>query len=534
MECQYVPLSATGQFSSLFLDYIGSANTGPEATPNPQLRPFYSDYPTIDAFAGQIQKKAFSDVNRAILVDALERQYAHLATETDVPLPDLAQLRNSRTFTVTTGHQLNLCTGPLYVVYKLITTINLARKLAEKYPDYHFVPVYWMASEDHDFAEINHFRLFGKTHTWHTEQRGAVGRMDPRELASLFDQIPEKLALFERAYLTHSTLADAARYYMHSLFGADGLVCIDADDPALKQVFAPIMQDELLQQHTSTLVNATTERLNELGYKTPISPRDINLFYLTGSGTDGLRERIVRTDAGMYEVNGTKLRFSETEILSELASHPERFSPNVVMRPLYQEVILPNLAYIGGPSEVPYWLQLKGEFDYYGIAFPLLMPRNFALYVPKVTAQRVAKLGLDTTDMFQDVVTLKRDYVEHHTEHCLTFDEENTSVNRALETILVKAQLVDTTLEKAVLAETKRFANAVARLEKKMRRAEERNQEIGVRQLLAVKEELFPGGTPQERTDNFLTFFLNDRQFIQKLLHNFDPFTYQMQVCLEG
>lgn len=527
MECQYVPLSATGQFSPLFLDYIGSANQL-----NARLRPFYTEYPTLDAFAQQIEKKAFSSENRAILVDTLERQYAHL--ETDVPLPDLSRLRHGKTFTVTTGHQLNLATGPLYVVYKLITIINLARKLAETYPDFTFVPVYWMASEDHDFAEINRFRLFGKTHTWHTQQRGAVGRMDPRELAGLFDSIPEKLTLFEQAYLNHSTLADAARHYMHTLFGADGLVCIDADDAALKQIFAPIMQAELLHQPTSALVNETTEKLNALGYKTPISPRDINLFYLTGSGTDGLRERIVRTDAGMYEVNGTKLRFSEADILAELASHPERFSPNVVMRPLYQEVILPNLAYIGGPSEVPYWLQLKGEFDYFGIAFPLLMPRNFALYVPKVTAQRVAKLGLATTDMFQDVVTLKRDYVEHHTEHSLTFDEENKSVTRALETILVKAQLVDATLERAVLAETKRFANAVARLEKKMRRAEERNQEIGVRQLLAVKDELFPDGTPQERTDNFLTFYLNDRQFLQKLLHNFDPFNYQMQVCLEG
>ena len=519
MECQYVPLSATGQFSSLFLDYLSQKEA---------VKPFYGEFPTIDAFARQIQKKQFSDENRNVLADVVTRQYAHLSN-----VPDLNAFRQANTFTVTTGHQLNIFTGPLYVVYKIVTILNLARKLNETYPDYNFVPVYWMASEDHDFAEINHFRLFGRTHTWETEQRGAVGRMNPRELADLLKTIPEKLPFFEQAYLNHDTLADAVRAYMHDLFGAEGLVCLDADDADLKRVFSPIMRDELLLQNTGTLVNNTTERLNELGYKTPISPRDINLFYLTGSGTDGLRERITRTSTG-YEVLNTKLRFTEAELLAELEQHPDRFSPNVVMRPLYQETILPNLAYIGGPSEVPYWLQLKAEFDQYDVAFPMLMPRNFALYVPKVAARRIHKLGLTAADMFQDVVALKRAYVEHHTEHCLKFDAENKVIHKALATILQKAQLVDPTLEKTVLAETKRFANAVVRLEKKMRRAEEHNQGTGVRQLLTVKEELFPGGTPQERADNFLTFYLNDPQFLQKLLAHFDPLNYQMQVCLEA
>lgn len=514
-----MPLSATGQFSSLFLDYLNQKTA---------VRSFYGEFPTLDAFPRQIQQKQFSTENRNILADVLTRQYAGLSN-----VPDLDVLRQPTTFTVTTGHQLNIFTGPLYIMYKIVTILNLAKKLKETYPDHNFVPIYWMASEDHDFAEINHFRLFGRTHSWETEQRGAVGRMNPRELADLLKTIPEKLPLFEQAYLNHDTLADAVRFYMHELFGAEGLVCLDADDADLKRVFAPIIRDELLQQTTSTLVNKTTETLNELGYKTPISPRDINLFYLTDSGTNGLRERIARTDDG-YEVLNTKLRFTEAELLAELSQTPERFSPNVVMRPLYQETILPNLAYIGGPSEVPYWLQLKAEFDHYGLAFPMLMPRNFALYVPRVAARRINKLGLTVTDMFQDVVTLKRSYVEHHTEHSLKFDAENKVVNKALATILQKAQLVDPTLEKAVLAETKRFANAVVRLEKKMRRAEEHNQETGVRQLLAVKEELFPGGTPQERADNFLTFYLNDSKFLQKLLANFDPLNYQMQVCLEG
>ncbi len=514
MNCQYLPLSSTGQFSQLFLDYI---------TQKDSLKPFYNRFPELSAFEGQINNKTFDQAKRQVLVDALERQYEFITNK-----PDYSILLQPNTFTVTTGHQLNIFTGPVYIIYKLITTMNLARRLKEAYPDYNFVPVYWMASEDHDFAEINHFSLSGQTYTWQTEQRGAVGRMNPQELTTLFDQIPEKLILFEEAYLKQNTLADAVRYYINELFGTNGLVCLDADDAALKRVFSPIMRDELVQQKSGELVHQQTEQIEALGYKTVITPRDINLFYLDHQ----LRERIERKDDGTYRVLHTKLTFSESELLTLLDEHPERFSPNVVLRPLYQETILPNLAYIGGPSEVPYWLQLKGVFEHYQTPFPLLMPRNFALYIPSVAAKRIAKLGLTPEELFKDTLTLKHEYVEHHARHTLKFDNENRIIHKALDAILHKAQMVDPTLEKAVLAETKRFSNAVARLEKKMRRAEERNQETGVRQVLAVKDELFPNGGLQERSENFLTFYLNDHQFLQTMLSAFDPFDYRMQLCL--
>lgn len=515
MDCQYLPLASTGQFSSLFLDYLQPKDT---------LTPFYNRFPESSAFRKQLEERSFEADKRSILVNTLDQQYRSIANK-----PDLSVLLQPNTYTVTTGHQLNIFTGPLYIIYKLITTIKLARKLKETYPDYNFVPVYWMATEDHDFAEINHFSLFGRHYAWTTEQRGAVGRMNPQELKTLFDQIPEKLSLFENAYLTHNTLADAARYYINELFGAEGLICLDADDANLKRVFAPVMRDELLHKKSGELVSQQTERLAQLGYKTVIAPRDINLFYLDNQ----LRERIEQKEDGTYRVVHTKLQFSEQELLDRLDEHPEQFSPNVVLRPLYQETILPNLAYIGGPSEVPYWLQLKGVFDHFQTPFPILMPRNFAMYVPAVSAKRIAKLGLTPEELFQDTLTLKREFVETHARHTLKFDNENKTVNKALDTILHKAQMVDPTLEKAVLAETKRFANAVARLEKKMRRAEERNQEVGVRQLLAVKEELFPNGGLQERSENFLTFYLNDRTFLQKMLGAFDPFDYRIQLCME-
>lgn len=521
MDCQYLSLSATGQFSRFFLDYI---------TRNESLSPFYGQFPVPEAFGAQIkQKQNFSAEHRQTLVKVLEKQYANIADN-----PDFSVLADAKTFTVTTGHQLNIFTGPLYVIYKMVTTINLAKRLKHAYPDYTFVPVYWMASEDHDFEEINHFRLFGRKHTWQTEQRGAVGRMNPKELKTLFEQIPEKLPLFEQAYLQHDTLADAVRYYVNELFGAEGLVCLDADDSDLKRLFAPVILDELVCQSTVNLVQQSTEQLAQKGYEAIISPREINLFYLT----DGLRERIEYVpgdtpEAARYTVMNTEWAFSEAQFQKQVEEHPERFSPNVVLRPLYQETILPNLAYIGGPSEVPYWMQLKAVFAHYHTPFPLLMPRNFALYVPRVSAKRLFKLGMTLEDWFLTETKLKHRYVEHHARHALRFDKENKAMNQTLDAMLHKATMVDPTLEKAVLAETKRFANAVERLQKKMRRAEERNQEVGVGQLLAVKQELFPNDGLQERVENFLTFSLNDKTFLQKLLDNFDPFDYRMQVCLE-
>jgi len=514
MDCQYLPLSTTGQFPSLLLNYLAQY---------PSLTPFYGSFPTLEAFGEQIKKKQFSEESRQTLVQVLERQYGTIANK-----PDLAILAQPNTFVVTTGHQLNIFTGPLYILYKLVTTINLAKKLNEAYPDYRFVPVYWMATEDHDFAEINHFSLFGKTYTWETEQRGAVGRMELDGLESVLNELPETLPLFEKAYREQKTLADAVRYYINELLGSEGLVCLDPDDAQLKQLLVPVMKDELLNQATGAIVSETTHQLEALGYRSQISPRELNLFYLG----DQLRERIVR-EGDQYRILNTDLHFSGDEMLAELTAHPEKFSPNVVLRPVYQETVLPNLAYIGGPSELPYWLQLKGIFDYFKLAFPLLVPRNFALYVNSASAKRMEKLGVSSEELFSDDVKLRRMYVERITENALHLAEEKQCFEQCFTDILNKALKVDKSLEGVVQGERAKMINALDNLEKRLKKAEERNHETVVNQLLALKGKLFPNGGLQERSENFLNFYLNDREFIQKLLVDFDPLDYRLMILTE-
>jgi uncharacterized protein YllA (UPF0747 family) len=259
-----IPFSQASNFPKLFIDYIAR---------NPQLSDFYDSFPDLDGFKETIAKRKFN--HRKELVEALKNQYQVIINP-----PNIDILLDENTFTVTTGHQLNIFTGPLYVIYKIVSTINLAKKLKDAFPAHHFVPVYWMATEDHDFEEISYFNLFGQKHKWETEQKGGVGRMNPSELLQIIEGLRDKPEVFARAYGENSTLAGAVTQYMNELFGAEGLVCIDGDDRVLKSLFAPIMKKDIVGNAAEKIVAETSGRLENLGYKTQIHARNINFFYL--------------------------------------------------------------------------------------------------------------------------------------------------------------------------------------------------------------------------------------------------------------
>ena len=207
MQVQKIAFPETNSFTSFFLDYIGKKD---------QLKKFYGRFPEVSQFNDQIKEKAaaFPKQHREVLVSTLQQQYKNY-TLVDAVKNNVEALRAEKTFTVTTGHQLNIFTGPLYFIYKIVTVINACKQLQQAYPDYTFVPVYWMASEDHDFEEIKYFKLNGKKYTWESKQTGAVGRFNPKELESLLKELPEGLAIFQKAYLKHKTLSDAVRFYVN-------------------------------------------------------------------------------------------------------------------------------------------------------------------------------------------------------------------------------------------------------------------------------------------------------------------------------
>ncbi|HWY98496.1 MAG TPA: bacillithiol biosynthesis cysteine-adding enzyme BshC, partial [Bacteroidia bacterium] len=385
-----ISFEETGLFSKVFTDYIKGES---------YLAPFYQYQPTIAGFKKAIEDRANQNISRDVLVKVLKEQYSKNGS--DAINKNIASLTDKNTFTVTTGHQLCLFTGPLYFIYKIITVINLAERLKKEYPANNFVPIYWMASEDHDFAEINHTYLFGKKIEWSGDSLagGPVGKISIETLVPVLDGLltiigesekaTELKKILLEAYSGNKTLAEATFAFVNALFGKYGLVIIDAHNAELKKLFIPVITDEINNQSSHKLVSATDEKLAKHGIEPQIFARDINLFYVNEQG----RNRIEKQNDS-YAVLNTKTVFTKEQILSEVSRHPEKFSPNVILRPVYQQMILPNIAYIGGPSEVAYWLQLKAVFEYHKAMYPVIMPRNFAMVIDNGTSGKMDKFKL--------------------------------------------------------------------------------------------------------------------------------------------
>jgi bacillithiol biosynthesis cysteine-adding enzyme BshC len=518
MQIQKIPFTETNSFSNFFLDYINQKEP---------LKKFYNRFPEVNNFHDQIKDKAsFPKQHREVLVTVLQEQYKNY-TVADAVKNNIESLRSDKTFTITTGHQLNIFTGPLYFIYKIVTVINACKQLKKKYPAYNFVPVYWMASEDHDFDEIKYFKLNSKKYTWESKQTGAVGRFNPKELEVLLKELPEGLAIFQKAYLKHKTLSDAVRFYVNELFGSEGVVVVDADSRELKKLFKTVIREDILDQLPKKLVDGTNAELEKIGYEPQVNGREINFFYLDGN----VRARLEKEN-DQYRVVDSDLSFSKKQVEEMIESTPEKFSPNVILRPLYQEIILPNLSYVGGPSEVVYWLQLKNVFNYYKVPFPILMPRNFAMVLDAPTVRKFEKTGLELPELFFEKNYLFNHFTVKFSRNKIRLNGEKEAIQNYFQTIRQQAEAFDKTLGPMVGAETQRAIKSLEKIEHKLLRSEKRFQSDKLQQVEAVKDALFPNGNLQERTDNFLNFYLQDPKFIQKLIDHFDPFDFRFSVLL--
>ena len=525
MQAKFINYQQTQSFSSVVLDYI----SGKE-----ELKPFFQYSTDFDGFEKALeQRQVIGD--RKLLVETIEKQYAGInsfdAVDTNITL-----LGDEKTFTITTGHQLNIFTGPLYFIYKIVTAINLAIDLKKQFPDYNFVPVYWMATEDHDFEEINHLKLEEKMLTWETRASGATGRLSTKDFTDVLQAYKGFLGiskngaqlseLIENAYTNHENLADATREMVDGLFGKFGLVCIDADDAGLKKQLAPYILQDIEEQISFRTIQASNEALENIGYKPQVNPREINFFYMT----DQFRERIVQ-EGEVYKVLNSDVSFTKATLEQELLNHPERFSPNVVMRPLYQEIILPNLAYIGGGAEVTYWLQLKANFDFYNVDYPVLILRNSALLIDKRSQHKMQILGISHQNLFCSIETLKKDWIKAHVNTYISVEDEERSIQAVFDQIKLNAYKIDKTLSQSVDAAKTRTLKLLASLDKKMMRAEKRKHVTSLSQIDGLKNKLFPSGVLQERVLNLAPIYvLYGDDFINSLIESFDPLAHKFTI----
>jgi bacillithiol biosynthesis cysteine-adding enzyme BshC len=478
-------------------------------------------------------------VSRELLVRTLNDQYKGLEKEPKLA-HNIGLLLNENTFTVCTAHQPNLLTGYLYFIYKIVHAIRLADDLNKEFPHKNFVPVYYMGSEDNDLEELGTFRYNGKKFVWDgAGQRGAVGRMQTESLKPLLEELFKQLGppgphcqelqkMLENAYLNHETITDATRYLVNELFGRYGLIVMDPDNRELKRQFTEVMKDDLLQH---TAYNIVTKQIGGLAehYKVQAHPRPINLFYLK----DDVRERIEKTGESWMVIN-TEIKWTEKELIMELEQYPERFSPNVILRGLYQESILPNVAFIGGGAEVAYWLQLKTLFEHYNVFYPSIHLRQSVMWVGKKENTLMEQEGLSVSDVFRAESELIHQYLLKHGEDDWQTEKEMSVIEQTLGELKRKATALDPTLRASAEATLAKIRHQVYALEKKMLRAEKHKMQTRLMKLSKLKALLFPGNGLQERVENFMGFYLQyGREYIDILKENMQPMRHEFLVVTE-
>lgn len=521
MNVTRISLKQTGRFNRLILDL---------AEGDEKLRSFYSIEHSVEHYESAIKRRAIQPVDRELLSNALIAQYVSIGGAENGVLKNIESLRSEKTFTVTTGHQLNIFTGPLYFVYKILHTIKLAETLREAYPNHHFVPVYWMNTEDHDLAEVGQFNLFGRKYEWMTDQTGATGRMSPNGLSEFCNQLKDVFSnneetlklveMFRKAYSEFANLATATRFFANELFGSYGLVIIDGDDASLKRSFQAFFKKDLIENIPFEAVKETNSLLENAGYHVQVNPRQINCFYLA----DGIRGRIIATEE-CFKVFQTDIRFTEPELLNELELHPESFSPNVVLRPVFQEFILPNLTYVGGAGELSYWLQYKEYFNRMGVHFPMLCIRNHFLWMDRGMAQRLEQLQVLPQDLFHSIDDLINAHVLANADANVSLDEQKELVSKAYQQLADTALQLDASLVDAIEAERIRVIKGIEQWEGRFTRSLKKEQEVTVNRIRKAEQKLFPNGFLQERHDNFLELYARSGvHLFEEMLSAIEPF----------
>ena len=527
MRLHHSTYAATRRFSQLVLDHIAG---------DAFLEQFQRYAPTPEGLRKAAAERLFPAESRQALVKALHDQYNGIDTSGAVA-DSLHLLAQPGTLTVTTGHQLCLFSGPLYVPFKLLNVVRLARRLSEDLGK-PVVPIFWMATEDHDRAEIDHAWLNGTKVEWKGEAAGAVGRMPLEGIGPVLDQVAallgtgsqaaDLLALLQRCYRPEHTLSQATRLFAHALFGGKGLLILDADDRRLKQLFVPVMREELLNGVVERSVGYADELLKER-YAAQAHARPINLFHLRA----GHRSRIER-DGEHYQVLDGGPRFTLDELLLDLELRPQDYSPNVLLRPVYQETILPNIAYVGGGGELAYWMQLKWLFQAVQVPMPVLLLRTSAAFLSDKHDRLRTRSGLEVEDLFRPAHELM-DLVAHREAGMDTdLGSSREELDALFHRLKLRASAVDPTLAGSTEAAAVRARRMLANLQDKMDRALRKREAVQLARVRSILDELFPGGGLQERKANLLPWLATQgTSVLERWLDSLDPLDLRFTVFID-
>ncbi|MFN8310621.1 MAG: bacillithiol biosynthesis cysteine-adding enzyme BshC [Chitinophagales bacterium] len=516
-----LPFTSIASFPELVKDYLNRKK---------ELHSFYNYEFSLEEFGKVMDEKRTQNLDRNALHSALIKQYSKLQNSEFIQ-PQIDSFLSAETFTVTAAHQPCLFLGPVFNVYKIAATINLTRQLKSAFPQKHFVPVFWMGSEDHDWEELGHTNVYGKTINWMADDtHGAVGRIPTGNFATAIASLQtilgepgtEIVRYWSEVSQKHTAFGTMTQQYIHDLFGKYGLVVINQDDADLKRLFIPVMKSEIVDQTANAVLKENLAQLS-VNYKLQVVPREINFFYLQKNS----RKRIVK-ESSHFKVLDTSVTFSKEQLVEEINAHPGRFSPNVVMRPLYQEIVLPNLAFVGGAGELSYWLELKPLFEQFSVNFPMLAMRPAFTILNASQFKKWQKLQIPLPFWFGDVEDLIKYYVKSQSNTDLSLESERQQLESTFDALSEKAAAIDVTLKGAVDAEKQKALQSLQIIAAKLMKAEKKKQEEGVNQIRNLHQQLFPEGNWQERSENVVGFQLQHPDFIDQIINLANPFEKSM------
>ena len=496
------------------------------------VRPFISDFFTKENCVSAARNRSFSKDKREVLSSQLIQQYQLLDLSENLE-KNINSLRSENSFTVVTGHQICAAGGPLYLIYKLFTAIRITQELNASQREFHFVPVYWMATEDHDIEEIRHFHWGNEKVELAASFEGIAGELPTEDF---FSWLNEKRAegkfneiglseLFIQAY-SKNNFAEATRYWVNELLGEYGVVCIDGNDRLLKQLACGLFEKEIQNQFIFSEVSKTNAALENSGYNPNIQPREFNLFWLKENGALRLRKRIDKNGAQFQTSDGE--RYFTKQELSQISGD---LSPNVLLRPLYQETILPNIAYIGGPSELGYWLQLKNAFQAANLQMPLLAHRISMTLLRKRDLEFVSKNELNISELMQEKLhdAQKRMLGSMNVK---TFEKEMGQTVASFGNLKKYISEIDASLVGWLSAEEKRQLDQWNNIEQKIKKAIKSKEEVKFNQLEKFFAFTHPNHIQQERVFSLLyaTEILGWKE-LKEVLEQFDPFKHSSTIA---
>ena len=516
-----LPFEQFPQFSKRDISYATQAQL---------FKNFISASPLPSEFQAIIDTKQRQSLDRKLLATVLRDQYSKIQSFSDKYEDQINSLLSENCFTISTAHQPVLFTGPAYTIYKAISAISAAERLAKEYPDYSFLPIFIIGGEDHDFEEMNHVNLYSHRVEWNNDENGSVGRMSTKSLESTLEEMgsilkggphsEELIETISTAHKSHKHYAHAFQEMMVNMLGDLGILFLRMDDRRFKSAFKQVIVEELTANPSVELISKAQSELENMGYKAQAFVREINFFHLSHQG----RNRIVKK-GNQYSVLDTDIQWEESDLIEEVNTHPESFSPNVNMRPLFQEFILPNVAFVGGGGEISYWLERKSQFEHFKIPFPILIRRDSAIWMEARIADALNEFDITPENLGDDYDIWVRNYIDGLPSDAPELSIERAQINQYFEALQEKLSSWDVSLEKVVKGMEVKFAKDLDHLEQKILRIEKHRNEQALKKLKRIHQNIFPEEGLQERHMSFITVLnTHGKDALLALKESFDPF----------